>query len=67
MWGNTVTHQLFDLMLRPVHLLLLRRKSGIFPVIGKGVAKCLDSHCPAGLSEEVNQPLGLGNKPSGLV
>lgn len=67
MWGNSVTHQLLDLMLSLVHLLLLRRKSGIFLVIGKGVAKCLDSHCRAGLSEEVNQPLDLGNKPSGLM
>lgn len=29
----------FDLMLSPVHLLLLRRKSGIFLVMGERVAK----------------------------
>lgn len=30
-WGTLSTHELFDLMLRPVHLLLVGKKSGIFP------------------------------------
>lgn len=39
MWGMLSTHQLFDLMLSPVHLPLLKRKSGMFLVRRKSVAK----------------------------
>lgn len=35
-WGTLSTHELFDLMLSPVHLPLVRKKSGIFLVIGEG-------------------------------
>lgn len=38
-WGDAEYTLGFDLMLSPVHLLLLRRKSGIFLVMGERVAK----------------------------
>lgn len=59
-WGTLSTHELFDLMLSPVHLLPVRKKVwNLSSDRRMRVAKCPEV-TGSDVNEEVKQPLHLG-------